>query len=163
MYFEDLKRLAMGVISLNANLIIQQIILNNKFQEYILDLNRKEQLFEGIDSLGVELDGYSDATETVLEANRSNLFNYKGKSKKKLSGEPIFLFDTGEFYESFTLQVDREALIFDADPLKDDGTNLFDEFGDDILGLTEENIQKLVFLLGEKVVPFIQEILSKGN
>ena len=161
--FEDLKRLADGVLSLNANLIIQQIILDNNFQEYILDLNRRDQLFEGINALGVELDVYSDATETQLEADRANRFNYKGKSKKKIAGEPAFLFDTGEFYDSFTLKVEMDALIFDADPIKDDGTNLFDEFGSDILGLTPENTQKLVILLSEKIVPFIQETISRFN
>lgn len=161
--FEDLKRLAQGVLSLNANLIIQQIILNNNFQEYILDLNRRDQLFEGINSLGVELDSYSEFTEVLLEGDRSNRFNYKGKSKKKLAGEPVFLFDTGEFYDSFTLEVNTDALIFDADPIKDDGTNLFNEFGSDILGLTPENTQKLVILLSEKVVPFIQETISRFN
>ena len=153
--FEDLRRLAKGVLALNANLIIQQIILNNNFQEYILDLNRRDQLFEGINSLGVELDSYSEFTEVLLEGDRANRFNYKGKSKKKLAGEPVFLFDTGEFYDSFTLEVNTDALIFDADPIKDDGTNLFNEFGSDILGLTPENTQKLVILLSEKVVPFI--------
>jgi len=161
--FDELKRLAKGVLNLNANLIIQQIILNNKFQEFILDLNRREQLFEGLNSLGVELDSYSEFTESELNAEGENRFQYKGKKKSKLAGEPVFLFDSGDFYESFTLEVNTDSLIFDADPIKDDGTNLFNEYGSDILGLTEESTEILVLLLREKAVPIIQNEISRLN
>ena len=110
-----LKRLFQNSLKLDLDEIVFEIYQDKEVQEFILDLNRKDQLFErGIDSLGKELDGYSPNTETRLNADRANLFRYKGSVKKKIAGEPAFLFDEGEFYESFKLVVKKGFAVIEA-------------------------------------------------
>ena len=116
-----------------------------ELKEFILDLNRSDQLFEKReDSRGVNLGsiagGYSDYTELI---NQGKSFTYKGVTNVKKSGEDPFLFDTGDFYKSFFISYNSGLLTIDANPFKDD-TNLFNEYGVDILGLQEENIDKVI-------------------
>lgn len=159
---ENLTRLAENVKGLDADLVLFQIFSDPQFQEFIKVLNLSDQLFEGIDSLGVELDSYSAFTQNLLDGDRENAFNFEGKTKKKIAGEPIFLFDTGEFYDSFTVTIDTESIILDADGVKEDGTDLFVNYGEDILGLTDENLQKLINKTHEAIVPIILEQITEG-
>jgi len=108
---ENLIRLANNAKALNSDRIFFAIFSDPKFQDFIRILNLSDQLFEGIDSLGVSLDGYSPTTETILNGDRANAFNYEGKTKRKIAGEPIFLFDSGDFYESFNITVTNDAII----------------------------------------------------
>lgn len=111
---------------------IFKLVLDNRFiKELITHLNTNDQLgTERVDSLGAHLGTYSHATE----------FLSKGRKK---AGEYINLRDTGDFWESWKVEV-KEALInIDANPFKED-TNLFDEYGLDVLGLTDENLQTLI-------------------
>ena len=111
---------------------IFKTVLDNKFiKELITHLNTNDQLFKDrIDSLGARLGIYSHATEVIS----------KGRKKQ---GEFINLHDTGEFYDSWKVIVTENLISIDANPFKDD-TNLFDAFGFDILGLTDENLQVLI-------------------
>jgi len=128
--------------------VLFKILSNKSFQEFILDLNRKDQLMDGIDSLGVSLDNYSpfSQTETV---------SYKGKTATKGAGNPIILLDTAEFYDSFSIELSGNAINISANPIKDD-TNLFTEYGKDILGLTKENTEVLINSLRVKILKEIK-------
>lgn len=159
--FDDLIRLAKRFQDLDANLILFSILNNEDFKEYIRQLNLKDQLFQGIDSLGVELPPYSAGTQTILDAERENAFSFEGEVKKKIAGEPIFLLSSQEFYDSVTIEITKDSIIFDGNPIKDDGTDLFREYGEEILGLTEENVEKLIQKISEVVVPKILETVTK--
>jgi hypothetical protein len=135
-----LYALAQRVASLDEGLIFEVVFNQKHIKDEIIRLNTSEQLFEGIDSKGNPLDVYSPTTEVL---NLRFTFNYEGKSKKKIAGQPAFLFDEGEFYTSFQVDVDRNRILIKADPIKDDGNNLFDEYGNDIIGLTDESKRKL--------------------
>jgi len=158
--FDEIIRLAENFKTLDVNRILFQILSKQEFQDFIRVLNLRDQLFEGIDSLGIELDSYSPGTETILNAEGENAFQYEGKSKKKIAGQPIFLFDTGDFYESFKITINPEDITLDADGIKEDGTDLFAEFGDDILGLTDENLQLLINKISETIIPEIFKKLA---
>ncbi len=156
--FEELRRLANNVKTLNADFLLHQIFLDENFQRFILDLNRREQLFlKGINSLGVSLGEYSLTTEGLSEGQT---FTFQGESKSKLAGDSIILFDTGEFYNSFTLKILSDGIEFDADPIKEGGDDLFQIYGVDILGLTESNTQFLIDALREKLVPVVLEAIQ---
>ncbi len=109
-----------------------KLVLDNKLiRDLIIFLNTDDQLGEDrIDSLGQRLGFYSFATEVIS----------KGKKKE---GEPINLRDTGAFWDSWRVFIGNAIITIDANPDKED-TNLFDEYGIDVLGLTDENLQVLI-------------------
>lgn len=111
---------------------IFKLVLDNRFiKELITHLNTDEQLGkEKVDSLGAHLGIYSNATEVIT----------KGRKK---AGAFINLNDTGAFWDSWKVQVKKALIIIDANPFKED-TNLFDEYGIDVLGLTDNNLQILI-------------------
>lgn len=108
---------------------IFKLVLDNRFiKDLVTHLNTIEQLQKDrVDSLGAHLGVYSAVTEIIT----------KGRKK---AGEFINLDDTGAFYDSWKVQVKEDSIIIDANPFKED-TNLFDEYGLDVLGLTNENLQ----------------------
>ncbi len=125
--------------------IIFTILKTDKeMQKAILDLNRIDQLFNrGIDSNGRLLSdiGGPYSPFTVTEG-------------KKKSPFIIDLHDTGVFYASFDLMVTFTFIEITADPFKED-TNLFEEWGKDIVGLTQESKDKLRAMLAPKINAFI--------
>lgn len=157
--FDELKQQVKVFTKLDINKLINKILKDRKFQEYILDLNRVDQLFQGIDSKGKELDGYAPYTEVL---NAGVRFTYKGERRSKSAGTPIFLYDTGEFYGSFVINIGGDYFEIDADPIKvneetGEVTDLFLNFGVDILGLTDDNLQILINVLTEKITEAIRE------
>ena len=103
---------------------IFKIVLNTRFiKDLITHLNTDEQLGkERIDSLGARLGTYS-------------IFDEKGRG-----GQFINLNDTGDFWNSWLVDVKENGIVISADPFKEE-TNLFEEYGIDVLGLTDNNLQ----------------------
>lgn len=115
--------------------IVIKILSNRAIKEQVEEWNR-EQLLEGRNSLGIKLsDIGGEYSEYTLQLH---------PEKKK---DVINLYDTGEFHESIKVKIEND-LLFTADPIKvdDNGriTNLFEEWGEDIIGLNEENLQNLI-------------------
>lgn len=148
--FDKIRKLTNALSGLNANSIVFEVIGNDKeFQEEILDLNRLGQLFtKGEDNQGTDLNqltqsgfGYAESTKAI----------------KRRKGQPtsrVTLFDTGDFYKSFRLIVAPTFIDIQANGQKDD-SNLFDDFGDDIVGLSDESIA----LLQDKMLPRVQAFI----
>jgi len=130
--------------------IIRQILSDRAILNWIEEANRK-QLLTGKNSFDVKLSdiggGYSDLTLQLNPNKQRDVVN---------------LLDTSEFYASITATVDSSLLQIDADPIKTDDngkdTNLYDRWGEDIIGLNEENLQELIDTLKDKL---IIEILKK--
>lgn len=122
-----------------------KLVLDNRvIKELIIFLNTDDQLGEdGTDSLGASLGVYSFATEVI-------------SGGKKKQGDPINLNDTEAFWNSWKVMVQSGNIIIDADPFKED-TNLFDEFGIDVLGLTDENLQILINESLEKYIRWYED------
>jgi hypothetical protein len=143
---------AKRVSKLRSEVLFRVIFSRDQIKEEIIYLNTQEQLFnKGIDSEGVRLDaargfGYANVTKQI-------------KARKGQPTDRITLKDTGEFYQSFKVDVREGVITINADAQKDD-TNLFDEWGVDILGLTEESIKRLKPLIIENYKQYILELLG---
>jgi hypothetical protein len=88
---------------------------------------------QGIDEDGDVIGEYSEFTEMI--------------NPEKVAGTHYTLFDTGEFYESMKIVVLNDSIVIEANANKvnEDGEteNLFQKYGEGIIGLTTENKQKL--------------------
>lgn len=143
-----LKRLK----KLDKQKIFLAVVKSPEVQEFILNLNRVEQLFkEGKDAEGDIIGHYSRTTEQLSEGRT---FTFNGITKQKKAGDPIFLYDQGDFYDSFTVRIDRTGVIIIANETTKDGTSLTASFGDSIIGLSVESLEKLA---NEILNRFIEE------
>ena len=148
-----LKKSLNKFLKIDPILIIRQILSDRAILIWIADRNR-EQLLEGKNSEDVKLSdiggGYSDYT---LQNNTSSI----SKTRDKVN-----LYDTGEFHRSIMAKAGVEDLVeFDADPIKTDDqgndTDLFSEWGKDIIGLNEENLQELIEIVKDKLIVEIRK------
>lgn len=113
---------------------IFQLALDTKvIRELIIFLNTDDQFGKDhVDSLGKSL------FNSLTDKTTYSLFDQKGRG-----GQPYTLRDTGEFWDSFKVIVGQGVITITADPIKG-SDNLFDIFGTNIVGLTEENLQILI-------------------
>ncbi len=146
-----------AALSLDANSMFNAALKDKGLQGFILFLN-KSQLFEGEDSLGVSLKniggGYSFSTEVISSGKP---YTFAGESKAKRAGESPFLLDSGDYYDSYNLKLGDGFFRIDSNPQKDQD-NLEDSFGDNLAGLQDENLQKIIDVIRKK---FIKEVRKK--
>ena len=117
-------------ILMNADIIWNHVFSDKEFQTWILDLIRDDQLMEkGVDETGKVIGTYSWATQNIYNSS-------------KIEGEHYTLFDTGDFYKSMVILLGTNYFEIDADPIKENA-NLFTKYGEGIIGLTEESLEKL--------------------
>lgn len=106
---------------------------NEVIKKLIVFLNTDDQMGEAhVDSLGNEL--FNVFTSRTYYSQ----FDPKGRA-----GQPYTLNDTGAFWDSFKAVVQQGRIVIDVNPFKD-GDNLFDAYGRDIVGLTDENLNILI-------------------
>jgi hypothetical protein len=126
------KRVADFNEALTSGRLIQNIIWEN--ETYIVDMNAEEQLFEqGINRLGVEISDYAPYSPVTIEI-------------KEAKGQPtnrVTLRDEGDFESSFFLEVGDKQFEIKASDFKTE--DLIKKYGRQILGLTNENIAKLIW------------------
>jgi len=117
-------------ILMDADIIWNHVFSDKQFQVWILDLIRDDQLMEkGVDETGKIIGTYSWATQNIYNSS-------------KIEGEHYTLFDTGDFYKSMLILLGTNYFEIDADPIKENA-NLFTKYGEGIIGLTEESLEKL--------------------
>lgn len=132
---------------------MKHLFNDRNFRKLIIDLNTEEQLFEqGIDSTGRKLGEYAIAT---IEGTK----NFRGKKQKGQPYDHITLKDTGAFYKSFQIKYEGTSLRITADGQKDD-TNLFQEYGIDIVGLTEDSMSVVITAALPIVQRYIKDVIS---
>ena len=129
----DLRnKVAQAENDINSGKWVQQIIYDN--EAYIVDLNAEEQLYEqGVNNLGVSISDYAPYSPVTIEI-------------KKAKGQPInrvTLRDEGDFESSFFLEVGQNQFEIKASDWKTE--ELIKKCGRQILGLTNENIEKLIW------------------
>lgn len=113
---------------LNYEGLVSDIWNKPSIQSMITALNTTGQLFKGLDAEGKEFPYYSETSQTVY-----------GKPN-----EPIKLYDTGDFYDSFRIVVKGLVAEIEANPMKD-GINLEQKYNQfDLYGLTDESKDKLL-------------------
>ncbi len=160
-FFGAIKELRDRIEAVDQRVLINTILNRPEFRSFIVLMNTegvgsiKGQLFDlNINSEGVALSSIGgDYSKTTLA-----LSNTPKKSKSSIN-----LIDTGEYYESFRVDIGSlkdDFFTIDSDPEKDNGS-LFDRWGEDIEGLTEENLGHLADKILEAFVPlFLEEILE---
>jgi len=149
MAFEAIKQLTDRVAKLDEGIILNRFVELPIVQKFILDLNRVDQLFnKGVDSKNRALGVYTPFT--------INSKNERGVPVP--SDFHITLFDTGQFYSTFVIIPGKDFFEIDANPIREDA-NLFEDFGEDILGLNDENLQILIDFFKETVVLRVKEQL----
>jgi hypothetical protein len=115
---------------MDADIIWNHVFSEKEFQTWILDLIRDDQLMEkGVDEKGKVIGTYSWATQNIYNSS-------------KIEGEHYTLFDTGDFYKSMVILLGTNYFEIDADPIKENA-NLFTKYGEGVIGLTEESLEKL--------------------
>lgn len=123
--------------------IVRAIISNRTIQQQIEGWNRL-QLLDGKNSLNVKLSDIGGQYSAVtLSLNPDKV------------ADRVNLFDTGEFYKSIDVKLDAELFTITADPIKQDErgvTNLYNRWGIDIIGLNDENLQKLIEEIKDKLI-----------
>ena len=112
----------------NFSDIILRSVKNN--ETLVLNYNTEDQLYvDGIDHDSDKLLGYASVTKFL----------------KKLKGQPTnrtTLRDTGDFHRSFKIKFGSDEFEIYATDSKSDELAL--KYGDDIFGLTDENLQDLI-------------------
>lgn len=112
----------------------------------ILTWIQEDQLTnKGIGADGEVIGYYSYTTELITDG-------------EKQEGDPYTLEDTGAFYQSMFVVVLTDAIVTEADPVKGND-NLFEKYGQDIIGLTQGNIQKLQEILKNSYIEYIKKTL----
>ena len=103
-------------------------------QEEIIRINTEEQLYEdGVDSLGLNGQRYDHVT----------------------------LKDSGDFYDSFTVRVTNDGWTQDADDSSKYDEPLFEVWGIDVLGITDENMKYIKEMIIENYIKYVtRELLS---
>jgi hypothetical protein len=118
----------------------------------VIDLNTWTQLFGwGEDATGRQLSDiggpYADFTVELKAGTRPNNSPFH-----------VDLYDTGDFYESFTVKVLPDGLLIQADTIKD-GDDLRQRWGPEILGLNDESIEILARHIAGLVADYVRREL----
>ncbi len=131
--------------------IWQKVFLDKTLSRMILEMIQQDQLFkQGIDEDGDIIGTYSEWTEML--------------NPDKVAGTPYTLFDTGAFYESMKIVVLNDAFVVEAQPIKIDEngekTDLFENYGEGIIGLTDENKEKLAIAIKARFIIEVNKLLQ---
>jgi hypothetical protein len=155
---EALINLIERSVKLDSSQIWEKVFNEDAIQNYIIvELIQEEQLYtKGIDEDGKPLKN-KDNGRTSYSAYTE--FLTQGRKKE---GEHYTLLDSGDFYKSMIIKVGKNYIEIDADPIKDND-NLFDKFGDGIIGLTDENKTKLGQKIIDKYHSRIIELLQRDR
>lgn len=149
MFFESIFNLTDRIAKLDEGLLLRNFVSIPAVQKFILDLNRVDQLFnKGVDSKNKALGIYTPFTINSKEE----------RGVPVPSDFHITLFDTGEFYSTFVIIPGKDFFEIDANPIRED-SNLFEDFGEDILGLNDENLQVLIDFFKETIQLRVREQL----
>lgn len=120
---------------------------DGKTKKQILDWIQEDQLRnKGIDKDGNVIGYYSLVTDFI------------SKGKKQFNTH-YTLFDTGDFYRSMYVSVFQTSIIIDADIQKIEEQKWF---RNKILGLTDENLQKLIEIIQTSFLDYARKTLF-GN
>ena len=103
-------------------------------EHIIADMNARNQLYEqGIDRNGDKIADYAPYRPVTIQI-------------KLLKGQPtnrVTLYDEGDFHASFKVIANNISFFIDATDIKTE--KLIRKYGEQILGLTDENLNELIW------------------
>lgn len=140
-----LYRVVKALAQLDEDLVWLDTVDSDEFKaQFVAWIH--EQLQSGEDGDGEIMGLYSAATEAI--------------NPEKIEGTPYTLKDTGDFYNSMFLVAMVDELILEADADKDSDVNLYEEYGNAITKLNDENFQLLKERVKEGYKAYIRRLLS---
>ena len=143
-----IANLAQRVKSLSIDDMLHELSEHVEFTDYIIELNTKNQLYDkGIDAKGDRIGSYSAKTKAIKDANGE-------------ISDHVTLLDTGKFYESFRVFLQGSDLIISANTIKDTDDLIF-KYGQDILGLNEDSLEKLRLKAKLILIPYVKGIILR--
>jgi len=146
MFFKEVDILLKSAIKLDEDKA-WFFSVDNGVKETVIKLNTIDQLFDrGVDSLNKSLGEYSG-------------FTVEEKKRKGQKYTNITLKDSGAFYKTFKIEVTKNEIIINANPIKDDD-NLFDNFGMQIVGLTDQNTLRVCELILQNMIIYVKKQLK---
>lgn len=160
---EALLNMARRITELRqGQILFKTMTINPQLEKMVIQLNTAIQMrTQHVDSNGDDL--YSIYHESSVYSKTTEILS----QGRKIAGTPYTLFDTGEFFKSFNVILHEDGFEIEADPIKNGGqyggTNLFVEYGEDILGLTDENMNRFLYALTPQIQKVIQEQIFKGT
>ncbi len=127
------------------DVVFKKALDNKLIKDLITDLNSKIQLGEqSVDSLGNKL--FNQMTQSGV---------YAESDPQGRGGQPYQVKRTGEYWESFKALVGQGFIIINSDPFKEDD-NLFEIYGTNLEGLTDESLQTLINVSEERFIRWYQ-------
>jgi hypothetical protein len=146
----ELGRLLNRARTLKTAYLWQLVFRDVTLKKLVLRWIQEDQLRErGVDEDNEVIGYYSYITELI--------------NPEKIAGTHYTLFDTGEFYESMKIVVLNDSIVIEADADKQNENgeteNLFQKYGDGIIGLTIENKQRLAIEIARRFRIELQRLL----
>lgn len=159
--FTNFHNIVKRASKLTTDKLVLAIMKDKDITDEMVRMNTMDQLYdEGIDSKGNFLGYYSPATI-------QGTHNYPGKIQKGQRYDHITLNDSGKFYASEKVKLYADGMTFVANTQKTSSENAYDQgahgqvfklkkkakvvdtdlikdFGKDILGLTNENLNYVI-------------------
>lgn len=106
------------------------------------------------------IDGNNKKLKSV-NARFNNVYSFATIILKEQKGQPVdrvTLRDSGDFYASHNVVLINDGFEITADTLKEDN-DLLEVWGEDILKLTPENLDKVIDVTREIALKWIKEVL----
>lgn len=151
----DARRKIQEVIFLFKNIDELIFDINSRLEskELIIRLNTEDQLFnKGEDATGRTLESIGGAYSP---------FTVENKKRQGLPFDRVTLADTFEFHDSWTIIVRIDEIEIVVDPIKPGGVNLLDEWGENVVGLNEENLNVYRQYVKEALKKLLRKELSQ--
>lgn len=144
--FEDLKEL----FNFNPIVLLDEVFKQSEVQDTMIEFNQ-DQLQDGTDSLG--------QTIVTIGGSPYRPFTVRIKRSKGQPTNVVTLEDTGDFYKTFKIKINRDSYEITANFEKQDG-NILDNFSSrfDFLGLDNESA---IELANEIIFPRLGQLISK--
>lgn len=115
------------------NRVFQLALDNKTIRDMIVFMNTEDQMRrKHVDSLGQEL--FNRITQRTT---------YSFSDPLGRGGQPYEARRTGEYYASFKVKVGRGIIVIESNPFDGD-KNIIEMYGEELEGLTQENLQKLI-------------------
>jgi hypothetical protein len=145
--FGRLADIAQKVSKIDETEILTKVWSRPFVQDFIIELNTTEQLFEGDLSNGGK-----------MPQGNPSYISSKG-SRGAPDGISTNLFLNGDFYRSFDVIPNKIGFLIDANT-SIHGKDFISIYGLDILGLNEENTEKLIEFIKDQIIEEIFDFLG---
>lgn len=105
---------------------------------------------------GLIIGTYSPLTEAI---NRNRTFILDGTAKQKKAGQPYLLLDSGRFFQSFKVLVNRDGFQIVADDTTGKSKGLEERYGE-LVGLSEQSKKELIEFVRPKLIKELRKRIA---